>query len=319
MSKKQFIEGIENGQKVNSTFSVKYKKPLREYKNGWMFILGLSDKKGEIEAKYWGGENKSLVKKVYDQIDTGDIIKVKGKSTEFKNNLQINIEEGEGNIKKSEDFDIEDFVESAERDPQEMFKELKKEFEGISNPKLKELAKAFFEGDEFVNELKKAPAAMFYHHAYIGGLLEHILDMISISKTLSQNFESLDSDLLLFGCFIHDIGKLSEFEVTSHIKQSRRGLLTGHMSTGQEILLEKIREIEDFPENLKNKLLHIIISHHGEKKHGSVKEPMFPEAAAVYYIDELDSQVRQYIDLKENADTSDYHIWNKRFGQIYLE
>ncbi|MFB6216822.1 MAG: phosphohydrolase, partial [Candidatus Aenigmatarchaeota archaeon] len=81
----------------------------------------------------------------------------------------------------------------------------------------------------------------------------------------------------------------------------------------------KIKEIEDFPENLKHKLLHIISSHHGEKEHGSVKEPMFPEALAVHYLDELDSQVIQLMDAKESADTEDFHIWKKRFGQIYLE
>ncbi|MCD6478085.1 MAG: HD domain-containing protein [Candidatus Aenigmarchaeota archaeon] len=317
--KSRFIKDLEENEKIESDFSVKYKKPLKPYKSGWMFILGLSDKTGEIEAKYWGGEDKNFVKDVYNQITPGDVLRIKGTVSEFKGRLQINIEEGEGSIKKLEIFDIEDFVEKSRRDIEKMFSELKEEMSTIKNPHLKRLMDEFLNDKDFIERFKRAPAAMFYHHAYIGGLMEHVLNMIHVAKALKDRYDYLDLDLIKVGCFIHDIGKIKEFEVTTNIKQSRHGLLRGHMSLGEEILLEKINKMGNFPENLKHKLLHIIISHHGSRENGSVVPPMFPEAAAVYYLDELDSKIRQYIDLKENADTDDFHIWTKRFGQIYLE
>lgn len=319
MEKELYIEDLEENRKLEAPFSVKYKKPPREYKKGWMFSLGLSDKTGEIEARYWGGENKGHVERVYEQVNPGDVLNIKGRCSKFKDRLQINIEEEEGSIKKADEFDIEDFVESSGRDREEMWGELKSKLNSIQNPNLKKLVEEFLKDEGFVEEYKKAPAAMFYHHAYLGGLMEHVLNMIALSETLKERYDSLDMDLLKIGCFIHDIGKLEEFKVTSNIKQSRKGLLTGHISIGQEILLGKIKNIEEFPENLKNKLVHILISHHGKKEYGSAKTPTFPEAGAIYYLDELDSKTRQYIDLKEDADTDDFHIYTKRFGQIYLE
>ena len=162
---------------------------------------------------------------------------------------------------------------------------------------------------------------MYYHHSHIGGLLKHTLDMLELGKTLYSRHPELDLDLIKVGCFIHDVGKIEEFEITTNIKQSRKGLLNGHIPLGQEILKEKTDEIEGFPENLKHKLLHIISSHHGKRENGAVVEPMFPEALAVHHLDDIDSQVVQMIDLKESADTDDFHKWTgkNRFGQIYLE
>lgn len=315
--KEQFVEDLEDGQKVNSLFSVKYKKSLKKYKNGYMFTLGLADRTDEIEAKFWGGKNKEKVEKLFSKISPGDVLKIKGKTSIFQNRLQINVEEG--NLEKTEKFEIEDFVKSSEKDIGEMLEELKSKFKDMKNTHLKELVFKFLEDENFVKKFKESPAAMYYHHAHIGGLLEHTLDMINLAETLHKSHPKLDLDLLKIGCFIHDIGKVKEFEVTTNIKQSRSGLLSGHIFLGHEMVLKRIEKIEDFPEKLAQKLLHIISSHHGKRENGAVKEPMFPEALAIHYLDELDSKVVQLIDLKNSAKTKDFHIWNRRFGQIYLE
>ncbi len=313
------IEELKEGREVKSTFSVKYKKPVRSYRKGHMFTLGLADATGEIEAKYWGGRDEEKVKAVQEKIKPGDVLEVKGSISEFKGNKQINIEEN--SIRKAENYDIENFVEKSERDIDEMFSEFKKRIGSLENPELEKLMKTFLKDDDFIEEFKKAPAAMFYHHNYIGGLLEHTLHMMELGKKLCEQHDELDRDLIAVGCFLHDIGKMKEFEVTTNIKQCREGLLTGHITLGQEILLEKLKELENFPDNLKYKLLHIIVSHHGKNEYGAVKEPMFPEALAIHYLDELDSQTVQLVDLKENAKTDDFHKWTgkNRFGQIYLE
>lgn len=315
--KSQFIEGLEEGDGVDSRFSVKYKKPPKEYKNGFMFVLGLADRTGEIEVKFWGGEDERKVKELFESISPGDVLHVEGKASVFQNRLQINVEEGD--LEKTRDYDIEDFVERTDRDPDEMFRELKGKYEDLNNIYMRKLMNAFFDDEEFVENFKEAPAAMYYHHAHLGGLLEHTLDMLDLAETVHSVHSKLDLDLLKVGCFVHDIGKVREFEVTTNIKQSRGGLLTGHIPFGQQIVLEKTGEVKDFPENLMHKLLHIISSHHGDKENGAVKEPMFPEALAVHYLDDLDSQLIQLIEAKESADTEDFHIWKKRFGQIYLE
>ncbi|MFB6216277.1 MAG: OB-fold nucleic acid binding domain-containing protein, partial [Candidatus Aenigmatarchaeota archaeon] len=224
--KDQFIEDLKEGDSVDSKFSVKYKKSLREYKNGYMFVIGLADKTDEIEAKFWGGDNKEKVKRLFESIDPGDVVKVKGTASVFQNRLQINVEEGD--LERTDDYDIEDFVQKTEKDIDGMFEELEERYEDLDNVYLKELMQRFFDDEEFVKKFRESPAAMYYHHAHIGGLLEHTLDMIKMAETLHGAHPRLDRDLLLVGCFIHDVGKIEEFDVTTNIKQSRGGLLTGH-------------------------------------------------------------------------------------------
>ncbi len=313
------VDGLEEGDKIRSTYSVKYKKPVRSYKKGYMFTLGLADKSGEVEAKYWGGRDEEKVKKIQEKVKPGDVLEVKGNASEFQGNMQINIEDN--GLRKVENYDIEDFIDKSDRDIEEMFSEFKSKFQDMDNPKLHDLMDSFLSDEEFMEKFKKAPAAMFYHHNYIGGLMEHVLHMVGLAEKMTEQHQNLDTDLLMVGCFLHDIGKIKEFEVTTNIKQSRAGLLTGHITLGQEMLLDRIKNIKNFPDNLKNKLLHIIISHHGKNEYGAVKEPMFPEALVIHYLDQLDSQAVQLIDLKENANTEDFHKWTgkNRFGQIYLE
>jgi len=318
-SQKLMVKDIKDGQEVDDAFSVKYKKPLREYKNGWMFILGLSDISGEIEAVYWGGDNEAAVKRIYEQIEVGDVLQIKGTTSKFKGRTKIDIDEESGKLKLIEDYNLENFVERSEKDPEGSLRELKDKVNAINNQQIKQLLTAILEDEEVVEKLKQAPAAMYLHHAYIGGLLEHILSMINICQRVKQNYPQLDHDLLIAGCLLHDIGKIKEFEVSTHIKQSEEGLLRGHMSSGAELIIQKINELHEFPERLKNKLLHLIISHHGKKEYGSAKEPAFPEAACIYYVDELDSKLFQYLNKKKEAKTDDFHIWDKRLGQIYLK
>ncbi len=313
------VDSLEEGDSLRSTYSVKYKKPVHKYKNGFMFTLGLADRTGEIEAKYWGDRDEEKVKTIQKKIKPGDVLEVRGTVSKFKGSTQINIEGG--GLRKTDDYNIEDFVKRSDKDLDDLYARFKERIDAIESPDLRRLIGVFMDDEDFMEEFKKAPAAMFYHHDYIGGLLEHTLHMMELGEKVSEHHDGLDKDLLTVGCFLHDIGKMREFEVTTNIKQCREGLLTGHITLGQEILLEKLEKLDEFPENLKYKLLHIIVSHHGKNEYGAVKEPMFPEALAIHYLDELDSQTIQMLDLKENADTDDFHKWTgkNRFGQIYLE
>lgn len=318
--KPQFVDKLILGERVESQFSVKYKHPVREYGKpfkGYMFVLGLADRTGEIELTYWGGRNKEDVQNLYDSIKENDVISVVGIVGRFKENLKIDVNEGTGKLEKTEDFDIEDFVPSAK----DMDKKEKEFFEiknSVENPYLKKLLELFFDDREFFEKFRKAPAAMYIHQAYIGGLLEHTLNVAKICNFLSSVYP-LDKDILLASALLHDIGKIREFQVTTNIKQTEEGMLRGHITIGEEMILEKIKQIKDFPEVLKMKIAHIILSHHGNNEFGSPKEPQFSEAIAVYYADEFDSKLTQWIKIIQEADTEDFRIFSKRLGQVYLK
>ncbi len=320
MSSKQFIENLEVGADVNSVFSVKYKHPPRPYKNGFMFDVGIADKTGEIEIFYFGGTNESKVKDVYSKFEIDDVIEIKrGRVTQYKDSKHITLNEDTGEIIKVSEYDIYDFVPKTENDIEEMTKNLIQTIESIKNTHLKSLLASFFSNSDFLESFKKTPAALYIHHAYIGGLLEHTLHVIELCKSISEVYPALDKDLLLTGATLHDVGKIKEFAVTTNIKQTEDGMLRGHITLGEEMVLEKIKLIHDFPETLRLKLAHIMLSHHGSNEYGSPQEPCFPEAVAIHYADEFDSKVDQYVKIKDSANTEDFRTYTKRLGSIYLK
>jgi len=316
------IRATDRGSQVDSCFSVKYKRPPREYKNGFRFDVGLADKSGEIELTYWGGNNKATVKSLYDSFGVDDIVYVSGFVDEYRNTKRISVNEEGGEIRlaNSDEYQFSDFLSTTNQDVEKMWDEIIRTKDSFVDPHLKGLLDAFFRDDIFVEEFKKAPAAMYIHHACIGGLIEHTWEVLRYCKTAADIHRSLDRELLLAGAILHDIGKIKEFNVSSNIKQSKQGMLLGHTFIGTELILDKISELSDFPQLLRNKLIHMILSHHGRSEYGAGQEPKFPEAAALHYADEMGSKVTQYIRAKKDAVTDDFRSpWNKRIGSVFLE
>lgn len=317
---KQFVKDLEFGKKVESKFSVKYRHPPREYMNGFMFVVGLADKTGEIEAMYWGGKNLEKVRNVYESFREGDVVYVLGVAGEFRDKLKIDVNEGEGSIRKTEEYEIEDFIAESERNVEEMASELREIINSISSSHLKSLLNCFFGDSKFFEEFKKAPAAMYIHHACIGGLLEHTLGVVKLCGAACSIYPQMDRELVVTGAILHDIGKLRELRVTTNIKISEEGMLRGHIIIGDELVQKKIKSIEGFPEALRLKLSHIILSHHGSNEYQSPKEPQFPEAVAVHYADEFDAKLYQYMEIKEKAkESNDFRAYSKRLGGVYLK
>jgi 3'-5' exoribonuclease len=312
----EYIKDLKSEERVNSIFSVKYKHPPKEYKNGFSFTIGLADRTGEIEATYWGGA-KEKVQELYNSFKESDAVRIFGRVEEFKGRLRISINPLDGGIKKEEKFDLERFVPTAKRNIEELTAKLFEQIESIKNPSLKALLEAFFKDPNFLEKFKSAPAAMYIHHAYVGGLLEHTLNVTFLCQATLSLYPSLDRDLLISGALLHDIGKTKEFVVTTNIKISEEGMLRGHIPLGEEMLLERMGK--DFPQLLRMKLCHILLAHHGKGEYNSPVSPEFPEAALVYYADELDAKLFQYLKLKEETETEDFHVYSKRLGQIYLK
>ncbi len=138
---------------------------------------------------------------------------------------------------------------------------------------------------------KNAPAAKTLHHAFVGGLLDHVVSLFRSCDLVARNYAQIDRDLLLSGAFLHDIGKLHELSYARSISYTTSGQLLGHMIIELEMLQKKIAMVPNFPSELKILLEHMIISHHGQYEFGSPKLPMFPEALMLHYLDDLDSKM----------------------------
>jgi len=318
---KVLIKDLLPGQKVETYFSVKYKYPIANYKKDFWFRVGVSDRSGEIEIQYWGGQDKDKVEKVHSSFVIDDVVFVSGVVGIFNDKPKIDVNEDSGLIRKciEGEYDWNEFIPLTNQDVPKMLDELYKEKDSIKNEFLKRLLEEFLGDSEFMEKFKTAPGAMFYHHACIGGLLEHTLGVIKICETLCEIHPSLDRDLIITGAILHDIGKIHEFKITTNIKVSEYGMLRGHVSIGEEMVIEKIKKIENFPELLKSKVIHLIISHHGKMEHGAIKTPQFPEAAAIYLADLCDSQLTQYIRIKKDTETEDFRIFSKSLGEIFLK
>ncbi|MCD6547634.1 MAG: HD domain-containing protein [Nanoarchaeota archaeon] len=319
---KQLIKDLKEGERVRSFFSIKYKHIPKEYSKGYMFTLGLADKSGEIELTFFGDENLQKVTELYEQLKEDNIIFVEGIANSYKGKLKIVVNDLNSiRPAKEGEYQLSDFIYVSNQDIEELFSYIMKKKDEVKNEKIKELLNYFLKDEQFVKKFKKCPAAMYKHHACVGGLLEHTWGVLKICETMKKLHPSLDNDLLIAGAILHDIGKLEEFRVTTNIKISEKGMLLSHVYIGAEMVSEAIKAIGDFPVVLKNKLIHIILSHHGELEFGALKKPEFPEAVAVALADRIDSQITQYILLKKNGleTTEDFRIYSKDHGEIYLK
>ena len=322
---KQYVSKLKGNMFVESVFSVKYKHPPRDYNNkdGSWFRVGLADKTGEIDLYYWGGTDKEKTQKVYESFETDDVVYVKGYvKSDVGKKLKININEDKGELRKAnrEEYKLSQFLYETNRDINEMFDYVILNIEKIQNPFIKKLLLHFLKDEKFNDKFKESPAAMYMHHGCTGGLLEHTWGVVKICETIMEIHPSLNNDLLIAGAILHDIGKVKEFKATSNIKITEEGMLMSHIFLGAEMVSKVIDEIPEFPEVLKNKILHIILSHHGELEYGALKRPQFPEAAAIYYADLIDSQITQYIRIKKDTKdkTEDFRTYSKYLGEIYL-
>ncbi len=315
------IKEFVSGEKVEGKFAVKYKKPPKEYRNGFWFEFRISDRTGELTAKYWGERDLSAVERAYNSFQKNDVVYLTGVSGVFNNVPEVSINQGMHKLRKCapSEYNIEDFVPKSKRDIGEMEKSLLGTIQSIENPVLRSVLDSFFEDKIFLSKFRSAPASMHIHSNHIGGLLEHTLNVVAVCEALAKLHSQLDRDLMVTGAILHDVGKVREFEVTTSIDVSEEGMLIGHVNLGVEMLLERTKAISNFTDSTKLKLAHIILSHHGELENGAPKKPQFAEAIAIHYADDCDAKIQQFIRLKEEALTEDLWIWDKRVGHVYLK
>ncbi|MDD1755327.1 MAG: HD domain-containing protein [Methanomassiliicoccales archaeon] len=321
VSKTQFVHDLKEGDEVDSLFSVKFKKPPKAYTKGFMFEVRLADRSGEMTAKYWGPKDEAAVRKLYQSFDSDDVVRVQGFASSYRDALEIGIShDKKGRIERVPKgcFEISDFVARASRDVELMMSQLLAQVRKVQNQHLQALLAQFFSDEEFLSRFKSAPASMWMHCNWVGGLVEHTLNVVQICEFLARQYPKLDRDLLLTGAILHDVGKVEEYEVTTNIDVSEDGMLRGHIIIGAEMVSRACEKVEGMPKNLRLKVVHLVLASHGQPEFGSPKKPQFPEAVAVHFADDADAKLEQFIAAKEGADTEDPWVYNKRLGHIYL-
>jgi 3'-5' exoribonuclease len=275
--------------KANGGLFLVQSKDVREGKTGKKYMsLTLMDSTGEIDARMWDNVETAMV--VFER---DDFIRVEGETQEYQGKQQLIVHR----LKRALDDEVElkDFLPASKRDPAEMFAELQAIVAGIGNPHLKSLLEAIFGDPRIAEGFRTAPAAKSIHHAWLGGLLEHVLSMSEIARRAGQHYISagypVDLDLLLSGVLLHDIGKIDELNYARSFSYSTPGQLLGHIVMGVQMVEEKLRSLPDFPPKLRMLLEHMILGHHGQIEFGSPKLPVFLEALLLAQVDNLDSKM----------------------------
>ena len=282
--KQTFVRDLTPDSPVRSTFLVQSKERKNTSTGAAYLDLSLQDTTGVISAKLWDYSERTT-----PAFEADDIVQVEGHVESYRGTPQLRVRKitlcppGEVNLL--------DYLPRTQRDPEEMYAALLERVRRMSEGPLRALLLSILEDASLAEKYKLAPAAMSYHHAFLGGLLEHVSSLIELADGVADHYPWLRRDLIVAGLVLHDIGKTEELIFTRGFRYSTRGQLIGHISMALEIVQAKIHQIPDFPAQLKDELEHIIISHHGKLEFGSPKEPMFAEALVVNFLDEMDSKL----------------------------
>jgi 3'-5' exoribonuclease len=282
--KSPYVSDLKPNQVITTTLLV-HIKDVRQKKSGEPYLsLLLGDRTGEVDAKMWDN-----VADVIDTFERDDFVKVKGLLQVFQNRPQLTIHKMIRVV--DADVDFADYFPASTRDPAEMFAELRGIVAGVQNPHLRALLEAFLDDEPLARMYRIAPAAKHVHHAYLGGLIEHVLSVCNLCRVAAAHYKYVDLDLLLTGAILHDVGKVAELTYDRSFGYSTEGQLLGHIIIGLRLLHDKLQRFPDFPSKLRVLVEHMIVSHHGELEFGSPKVPQFPEALLLHHLDNLDSKM----------------------------
>lgn len=288
----RFISELTDGENVDGIY-LAADKQLRTNRSGGRYLLvRLADKTGYLTAMLWNASDK-----VAQMFDGGDYVRVCGTTQIYNGTLQLIATRME-RVPDAE-VDESDYVRLNEVQVDRLAGRLEQHLRSLQNPHLRALAESFLMDETFMGKFRLAPAAIKHHHAYPGGLLEHVVTMLDVAEAVSRVYPQLNADVLKIGVFIHDLGKVDELAYERELGYTDAGQLLGHLIQGVEILDTYCRRAEQltgepFPEALAIELKHLIVSHHGTYEFGSPKVPMTLEAMVLHYIDSLDAKVHSF-------------------------
>jgi 3'-5' exoribonuclease len=270
-------------REITGYFAVAAKQVRSGRDGGRYFALTLCDRTGPIDGRMWEIAEAG-------EFEAGDVVKVRGQVCRYNEKLQIKLDK----IRPAQanEYELGDFVPQTERNIEEMWAELEGWVASFRDPDLKALLEAFLQDAELARALRQAPAAKGMHHAWIGGLLEHVLSLMGLCDSTAQHYPDVNRDLLLTGVALHDIGKLRELAWGTSFEYTLEGQMLGHITIGIRMIEEKIAGIPNFPAAKRLLVEHLVLSHHGKYEFGSPKLPMTPEAIMLHYLDDLDAKMQ---------------------------
>jgi 3'-5' exoribonuclease len=305
--KPHYVADLADGQIISSLYLVREKEIRTSARTGKSWLeLNLADRSGSIPAKMW--DNFEAIARTFER---DDVVRVRARVKLYNDRKELTLEQIVPAAEK--DYELADFLPHTKYDVEKLYAELRAAVAAMKNPWLRKLLACIVDDPEIAPRLKRAPAAMTMHHAYLGGLLEHTVSLIGLANAVSGHYPELDGDLLLTGVVLHDIGKIEELRYARGIDYSDEGRLLGHISMGAMLVREKCKAIERFPAPLRTMVEHLILSHHGSHEFGSPSLPQFPEAVALHAIDDLDSKMagmRATLELSQGAGGAE--MWTER-------
>lgn len=304
----KYIKEFKEGDRVFDIYFCKHKQAAVT-KNGKPYEnVTLQDKTGSITAMVWDPNNPGI-----GEYDAMDYIEVYGEVTNYQNTLQVNVKRIR--VCREGEYNEAEYLPVSAKPIDGMYQELLGLVKSVENPYLKKLLEAFFVEDQaFIKLFQRSSAAKMVHHGFVGGLLEHTLNVAKLCDFYSSMYPVLNRDLLLTAAICHDIGKTREISAFPVNDYTDDGQLLGHIVMGTQMVGEKAANIEGFPHVMLIQLQHCILAHHGKYEYGSPKLPAIIEAVALNYADDVDAKMETFKEILENnADNKGWFGYNRLF------
>ena len=291
-NKGTYVADLRPGDRVTGYFLVRQKQlePFRDRSKGEFLTLVLSDRTGQVLARVWEGAAA-----LSETFGLQDIVKVAGDVEEYLGRTQLIVQRLR--IAQPNEVDLADYMAATQRDTAAMLVQVRAEVESVRDPHLSALVHHFYDDPEFLALVKQAPASRRLHHAYLGGWLEHLTQVLALAGAVLALHPELNADLLRSGALLLSAGKLREHTWTRDIELTDAGRLLGQVVLGDEAASEAMAQMPDFPVELALRVRHMLISHPGRYEWGAARPPMTLEAIALHHIENLNSQVSRFRDL----------------------
>ena len=311
--KKFFVVELASEQSITSFFLV-HEKEIRNTREGKQYLrMELGDRSGTVEARVW-----DAFESIARDVNRDDFVKVAARVEIYRNKPQLVLQQ----VRRAapEEIDLADFLPHTKENVDEMWSRLLACAAGIENPWLNKLVLGILGDPVTAARFKRAPAAKVMHHAFIGGLLEHVVGLCGLAKQIAAHYPELNLDLLLTAAALHDVGKLDELCYERAVAYTTEGQLLGHIVMEVEAVSKAMDAIPGFPAPLKTVVQHLLISHHGQYEFGSPKLPMIREALVFHYMDDMDSKlaaVRSALATPSGEDL--WSIFSPALGRKFLK
>ena len=278
--------GFDEGKGFDTFFLVLAKQQRTTKQNKPYLSLTLGDKKGQIEGRVWELGDPRIAR----EFERGDIVKVRGSVSRYDDRAQVKVDQLRKAIEG--EADKMDMLPATTCDVAVLWSALQAVVASVKNPDLKRLLEALLDDPAIAEAYRLAPAARQLHHAWLGGLLEHVVSLLGLADRVASHYPMLDRDLLVTGVILHDIGKIRELSWDTGFDYTVEGVLLGHIQMGVDLAEKTIAGLPGFPDRLRTLVLHMILSHHGKLEFGSPKLPMIPEALVLNFVDDLDAKMQ---------------------------